>query len=394
MATTSHRPTVCVIDLDAVRHNVATLRGDDGVALCAVVKADGYGHGAEPVARAALAAGATWLGVALIEEAATLRDAGIDAPILLLSEPPPSAAPAVLTYNLTPFVYSPAFIAALQHAAEQQDTTVNVHVKIDTGMGRVGVANDNITQVMSILGESDRLAIEGIGTHLARADETDDAARATTRAQLDRFATALDVCADYGATPTYLHAANTAAALTSPASRKLRCATGTTTTLVRCGIGLYGLSPSVQLDVATYGLRPALTVHSHVSYVKRIVKGTPVSYGHRWHAPCDGYLATVPIGYADGVPRALTNRADVLIGGERFPMVGTITMDQLLVFCGERPVTAGDAVTLLGTDVAGGTIRIEAWAHAAGTITYEIASQLTQRLPRRYVPERTVQAEP
>jgi alanine racemase len=359
--------------------------------VCAVVKADGYGHGAVAVAQAAIAAGATWLAVALIEEALVLRRAGITAPILLLSEPPVAAAGAVLDATVTPFVYTVAFASALQDAAALRDVTVAVHLKLDTGMGRVGVTGPMLGALLTAVLGFDRLVIDGVATHLARADEDAEDAHEETSRQLAAFAAAGQTLAHAGVRPTFLHAANTAAALRYPAARQLTFPGGKTTTLLRCGIGVYGLSPSDEVDAQLFGLRPALTVRSAVSFVKHVAAGTPVSYGHRWRAPTDGWVATVPVGYADGVPRALTNRGFVLIGGRRLPIVGTVTMDQLLVFLGDEPVTVGEEVTLLGSDAYGGSIRVEEWAAAASTITYEVTSQMTARLPRRYRDDSSVQ---
>jgi len=384
MTFSAVRPSRCVVDLDAIRHNVRRLSGDDSAQVCAVVKADGYGHGAVAVARAAVEAGATWLAVALVEEAAALRAAGISDPILLLSEPPPSAADAVCALELVPFVYSAEFVAALDEAASRRDTTVRVHLKVDTGMGRVGVTPPALRAVAAQLAACDRLVVDGIGTHLARADEDDTDAQAETLRQLALFDQLLDVLARQPLRPQFLHAANTAAALRYPTSRNLTFPGLGTTTLLRCGIGVYGLSPSDDVTAHGHGLRPALTVHSAVSFVKHVPAGTPVSYGHRWRAPSDGYLATVPIGYADGIPRALTNRTDCVINGRRVPIVGTVTMDQVMVWSGEVPLTAGDPVLLLGSAGPSATIRMDEWAAATGTITYEIASQLTARLPREY----------
>lgn len=383
MTGTGIRPSTCVVDLDALRHNVTTLRGDDGAEVCAVVKADGYGHGATKVAMAALEAGATWLAVALIEEALVLREAGISAPILLLSEPPVAAAGAVCDTQLTPFVYSPAFIDALNTQARVRNLNVPVHLKLDTGMGRVGVVEHALDNVLQRLAAATSLTLEGVGTHLARSDETHPLAVEETRRQLALFSALLPRVGDAGFNPRFLHAANTAAALQHPTARALTLPGHNPTTLLRCGIGVYGLSPSDELDVHEKGLRPALSVWSAVSFVKQITAGTPVSYGHRWHAPNDGFLATVPIGYADGVPRGLTNQATVFVGEHALPVVGTITMDQLMVWGGDVPIAVDDPVMLIGTTAAG-SIRIETWATTLDTITYELTSQLTARLPRRY----------
>lgn len=368
-----------------MRENVVALQRDDGAKVCAVVKADGYGHGAVPCAKAALSAGATWLAVALVEEAQVLRDAGITAPILLLSEPPSGAAEAILDLRITPFVYTSAFVQALQKAALARDVTVDVHVKIDTGMGRVGVTPDVLGAFVHTLEGLDRVHVDGVGTHLARADEDVPDAVAETHRQIDMFGSCMEMLAQAGIRPSFVHAANTAGALRYAAARNLNFPGVDTTTLLRCGIGMYGLSPSGDVAAAKQGLKPALTVTSSVSFVKPITTGTPVSYGHRWRAPHDGYVATVPIGYADGVPRALTNVGAVFVGGRKAPIVGTVTMDQLLVFLADTPVEVGEPVTLIGHTAGEEVLQVEDWADAAGTITYEITSRLTARLPRQYL---------
>jgi alanine racemase len=366
------RPTLAEVDLDAIAHNVSRLAEITGTGVCAVVKGDGYGHGMVPVARAALAAGAGWLAVALVEEGIGLRDAGIDAPVLVLAEPPPAAVPALLDHALTPVAYSPAFLAALDDAGRAQGRQVPIHVKVDTGMGRVGIPPTDLDARLDWLTAAPGIEVEGLLTHLARADEPSEP---TTDAQLDRFEQALEATASHGIRPRIVHAANSAGAIAHPRSRH---------DLVRVGIAMYGLSPSPQVDAGVIGLRPALRLHSRVSFAKRVEAGTPASYGHRWSAPADGWLATIPIGYADGVPRALTNSIDVLIGGRRRPVAGTVCMDQLLAWCGDDEVATGDEVVLIGA-AGDERIRMEDWAAAADTITYEIATQLTARVPRLHV---------
>jgi len=365
------RPTRIEVDLGVIQRNVARLRDVAGTDVCAVVKADGYGHGALRVADACLAGGATWLAVALVEEGLVLRDGGIDAPILVLSEPPVAALPALLAENLTPTVYRLPFLAALDGAGHERGRPVGVHFKVDTGMGRVGVPPADWYERLEQVAIARGVEVEGLYTHLARADEP---AVSTTDEQLAAFDKVVDRAAKLGIRPRWIHAANTAGTLVHPASRY---------TLVRPGIGVYGLSPGPAVVAADHGLEPAMRLATEVAFAKRVPAGTPVSYGHRWRAPGDGWLATLPIGYADGLPRALTNRIQVLLDGRRRPLVGTVTMDQVLVWCGDDEPDVGDPAVLIGTQ-ADEHVRMEEWAAAADTITYEIVTQLSARLPRHH----------
>jgi alanine racemase len=365
------RPTRVEVDAGAVARNVRRLRELSGTDVCAVVKADGYGHGAVAVARAALDGGASWLAVALVEEGLVLRDAGIEAPLLLLSEPPIAAIGVLLESELTPTVYRAPFIAALDAAGHARDRPVAVHVKVDTGMGRVGIPPDQWRERLGQLAVSRGLDVEGLYTHLARADEP---SVTTTDEQLTTFARRVDDAEKVGLRPRLIHAANTAAALVHPVARHQ---------LIRPGIGIYGLAPGGEVDAASHGLEPALSLVTEVAFAKRLPAGTPVSYGHRWRAPTDGWLATLPIGYADGVPRQLTNRVQVLLRGRRRPLVGTVTMDQVMVWCDDDEPHVGDEVVLLGAQ-GDERIGVEEWAAAADTITYEIVTQLSVRLPRHH----------
>ena len=387
MSTHHFRPTRAEVDAAAIARNTRRLldAAGDGAQLCAVVKADGYGHGLVTAAQAALSGGATWLAVALVEEGIALREAGVVAPVLVLSEPPAAAATALLAHDLTPTVYRAEFLHALEDAAMQRGEVARVHVKLDTGMTRVGVAVEDWDAVLALLAASDHLEVEGCQTHLARADEPDVP---TTAVQLGRFSAALDALRSVALAPRLVHVANTAGALLhTPAWRSVLAAGAPgAVPLVRAGIGLYGLDPGPAVSAAAHGLEPAMRLVSEVSHVRRIAAGTPVSYGHRWSAPTDGWLATVPIGYADGVPRTLTGRLDVLLRGARRAVVGTITMDQVLVWCADVTPAVGDEIVLIGHAGGGAAgsagIGMEEWAERSGTITYEIATGISARVPR------------
>ena len=363
------------VDLGAVRHNIAHIREVVAPsAVWAVVKADGYGHGAIDVARAAIDAGAEGLCVALTSEGIELRRAGIDAPILLLSEQPEDNAPHIVRYRLTPSVYTRRFLDAL---VAEGPAGMPVHFKIDTGMQRVGAHPHAVPAFVACVEErAPAIRLAGVFTHLADADDPND--RATLH-QLEQFDTALRHISD----GPLVHAANSAAALSCPDSRR---------SLVRIGIAMYGLSPGHGVDHLCGELRPAMELLARVSYVKQVRAGSRISYGSRHTFDRDTTVATIPIGYADGVPRRLsTTGGGVLIGGRLRPIVGSITMDQLMVDCGDDEVRVGDDVVLIGEqDGPDGpvSIRAEEWADRLGTIGYEIVCGISQRVPR--VPRRSI----
>lgn len=361
--TGAFRPTVAEVDLEAIRHNVRALKPPHAE-LMAVVKADGYGHGDVQVARAALEAGATWLGVAMVEEGLRLREAGIDAPILVLSElPTGSEREATAAGGLTPTCYSDHGLRALAQAGPSG----GIHVKVDTGMHRVGLPPERAPAFCSAVREAG-LQVEGVWTHFARSEELDDP---TTGEQLKRFEEVLDAVETAGHRPRYRHAANSGATMGWP---------DTHLDLVRVGIAMYGILPGPQLE-GLVDLRPAMTLRSRVSSVKRLSPGEAVSYGHRYRLERESTIATVPIGYADGYGRALSNVGRVLIRGRRYPVAGTVTMDQLMVDCGEDPVEPGDEAVLLGRQ-GDQEIRAEEVAAWAGTIGYEIVTSVSARVPR------------
>ncbi len=360
------------VDLGAITHNVMLLRELVAPAgLCAVVKADGYGHGAVVVGQAALAAGATWLGVALVEEGAALREAGIDAPILLLSQPPPTDIEAAVRLGLRISVYTAAGVEATAAAAVVRDTVAVVHLKVNTGMNRVGAELADVMMLARMIAARPELRLEAVWTHCAVADEPDNP---FTDQQLDRLDAVLDELDRAGVVPPMRHAANTAAAIEHPRSRY---------DLVRAGIGIYGISPAPALD-GRLDLRPALALRAEVSMSKLVAAGERISYGLRHRFDRDTWVATVPIGYADGVPRRLSSvGGKVLVGGRRRPIVGTVTMDQLMIDCGEDEVAVGDEVVLIGRQ-GDEVIAAAEWAAALDTIAYEIVCGIGPRVPRAY----------
>ncbi|MGZ5298902.1 MAG: alanine racemase [Actinomycetota bacterium] len=360
------RPTWVEVDVEAIRHNVRTLKPEEAE-LMAVVKADAYGHGDVAVARAALEAGATWIGVALVEEGLRLRDAGIEAPILVLSEFPPGSEPVAIAAGLTPSLYSDAALERLSEAAIGRE--IGVHVKVDTGMHRVGVYPPEATRAFVDRVASHGLGLEALWTHYASSSEDEK----TTLVQLECFLAVVEEVRAAGHAPTLLHTANSGATILYPETHL---------DLVRTGIAMYGLEPAP--DVADgLGLRPALTWRSTVAMTKRLPAGERVSYGHRYRLERAANVATVPVGYADGYPRILSSRADVLIRGHRCRVAGSVTMDQLIVDCGDVPVEPGDDVVLLGRQ-GEETVTAEELARQAETIGYEIVTGIGARVPREH----------
>ena len=373
---TEHRPVWAEVDLGAVRHNAGVLATLAGPAvLCAVVKANGYGHGAVPVARAALEGGASWLAVALVEEGVELREAGIDAPLLVLSEPPHEGMEEVVARDLTPTLYTEGGVeaAAKAVAVTGRDTPLAVHIKVDTGMHRVGAAPEAALGLADAVNRRPELRLAALWTHLAVADEPENP---FTASQLERFDRVRATLARRGTGPELVHAANSAALIAHPASRY---------DLVRCGIALYGIDPSPEL-AGRIDLRPAMALKARVSYVKEVPAGDRVSYGLRYRFERPSTVATVPIGYADGVTRRLSAvGGEVLLGGRRRPIAGAVTMDQIMVDCGDDTgVAMGDEVVLIGRQ---GDDEIGAvdWARLLDTIGYEVVCGVGARVPRVYV---------
>jgi alanine racemase len=363
-----------VIDLDAVRRNVGAIAAQVAPAgVMAVVKADAYGHGAVPVARAALDAGAGWLGVADLHEAIALRDAGIDAPVLAwLHDPDVRFAPAI-ERDVDLGISSIAQLDASAEAAASVDRVANVQLKLDTGLSRNGIAPEAWAAAVARAAELEdagRIRVRGVFSHLANTSPEVDAA------QLAAFLRGVDEARAAGLRPELRHLASTAAALRFPEARL---------DLVRIGIGLYGVPPFGDgTTAADLGLSPVMTLRGRVAAVRRVDTGAGVSYNHVWRAPRPTTLALVPLGYADGVPRQASGRAQVLIGGRRHPVVGRIAMDQFLVDVGDAAVEVGDEVVLFG-DPEAGAPSADDWADAADTIGYEIVTRIGPRVPRTHV---------
>ncbi|MFK4728641.1 alanine racemase [Agromyces mediolanus] len=371
----SERPfREAVIDLDAVTANVRTLVDRlGGTRAMAVVKADAYGHGAVPVARAALAGGAGWLGTADLGEAHELRAAGIDAPILAwLHDPGADFGPAIAA-DIDLGLSAEAQLLRAADAARALGRPARVHLKIDTGLSRNGVQPDDWPSAVRLAAALERegvVQLRGVFSHLANTSAESDAA------QLAAFERALAEAGAAGLAPELRHIASTAAALTRPDARY---------DLVRLGIACYGIPPFADgTTSAELGLIPVMTLRGRVAAVRRIAAGDGVSYGHTWRAERDTTLALVPLGYADGIPRQASGRGEVLLAGARRPVVGRIAMDQFLVDVGDDAVAVGDEVVLFG-DPATGAPSADDWGVAADTIGYEIVTRIGPRVPRGYL---------
>jgi alanine racemase len=352
------------VNVAAIERNCARLAAIAAPAvLCAVVKGDGYGHGSVAAARAARAGGAAWLAVATAEEARTLRAAGDGGPLMVLGALSDEELAVALGARADVVAWREAFVAKLPPGTR-------VHVKLDTGMGRLGTRDPaEATRVAEAVAVAPGLELAGALTHFATADD-DPAFLAEQLARFTPWAQALRA-----RHPGLLvHAANSAATLREPAARF---------DLVRCGIAIYGLDP-FHSDPAAHGLEPALTLHSYVAEVKRLQPGESAGYGRRFVAAAPTWIGTLPIGYADGVRRGLTNNADVLVAGRRVPVVGTVSMDNLTVDLGASdPPPAGTPATLIGRD-GGETILAEAVAARLQTINYEVTCGITARVPREH----------
>ena len=364
------RPTWLEVDLEAIAHNVrrvAELVGDD-VTVLAILKADGYGHGAVRVARTALNNGARYLGVASINEGAVLRQAGISAPVLVLGYTPAWQARELVLNDLSATVFNLEVAQALSRAARELDNSVRVHIKVDTGMGRLGLLPDEVVPFARRLQELPGLVLEGIFTHFSVADSDPE----YTRWQIERFREVLVALGEAGIEPPLVHAANSAAILTLPESHFR---------MVRLGIAMYGLHPSAQVRCPP-DFRPALAFKTQVAQVKTLPPGSYVSYGNTYRTEGEQRIAVLPVGYADGFRRAPRHWGEVLVRGERAPIVGRVCMDQTMIDVTAIPdVRQGDEVVLIG-EQGSERITAEDVAQRLGTISYEVVSEILARVPR------------
>ncbi|MGZ4488263.1 MAG: alanine racemase [Nocardioides sp.] len=375
----SHSPVAraeIVVDLGAVRRNVARLKAATGVAMMTVVKADGYGHGMVPAARAARAGGADWLGVATIDEALALRAAGDTGPVLCWLGVPGEDYAAAVEAGVDVTAYSVAELDEIRMAVVEVGRPARVQLKVDTGLSRGGAPVDRWAELVAEAraGEQSRIwRVTGIWSHLACSDEPDHPANAE---QERVFREAVAVAEAAGLEPEVRHLANSAGAILRPSARF---------DLVRCGLASYGLDPAPG-HTPDLGLEPAMTVRAALAVVKPVATGAGVSYGHTWVADHDTTVGVVPAGYADGVPRHASNAAEVQVAGRRRPVRGRVCMDQFVVdLDGDLPPTGSDVV-LFGPGRSGEPTAQD-WAEACGTISYEVVTRVGGRMLRRYVDE-------
>ncbi|MEI2826681.1 MAG: alanine racemase [Dermatophilaceae bacterium] len=371
-------PSAAVVDLSALEENVRALRAHaPSAALLAVVKADAYGHGLLPAARAARRAGATWLGVAQMGEAFTLRDNGIQGRVFTWLNVPGADFAGAIRRDIDLSASAPWAVAEIAAAAETTGVTARVHLKVDTGLGRNGAFGPGFAQLVAAAARheaSGAIRVVGVWSHFASAD---DPGHPTVRQQQDVFEDAVRTAEAAGFELEVRHLANSAATLTNPSAHY---------DLVRPGLACYGLSPVPDLGgPAAYGLTPVMTLLARLALVKEVPAGTGLSYSHHYVTPSDTRVGLVPMGYADGIPRSASGTGPMTIGGRRYAVAGRVCMDQVVVDLGpESHARAGDVAVLFGPEAAGGP-SAQDWAIAAGTISYEIVTRLGARVERVYV---------
>lgn len=368
----SNERTYVTIDLEAFRRNIRNIYAGSKVPLIAVLKADGYGHGAVRLAEELEQFSFVWgYAVATIEEAVELREAGLKKRILILGYVFPAAYETLIRYQVTPTIFDTESAELLCKEAKKQNQTIPVHIKVDTGMSRIGLpAAEEGIEIVKRIAASEMLTVEGIFTHLARADEKNPD---PTQRQIGCFSKFCRDLEKEGIVVPLKHCANSAGIIGFESAKM---------ELVRAGIIIYGLMPSDEVSTDVIALRPVLSWKSAVTYVKTLPAGVPVSYGGTYITTGETVVATIPVGYGDGYPRLLSNQGAVLIRGKRAPIIGRVCMDQFMVDVTKiKGVRRGDMVTLIGRDQEA-EIRMEELAELCGTINYEIACNINKRVPR------------
>jgi alanine racemase len=357
------------VDLQAIENNVRLVKQRTHAEVMAVVKANAYGHGAVPVARAALKGGATWLGVARIEEALELRADGLNTPILLLGYTPPGKVKEAISQNISMTVWNASQIQLASSMAEQIGLPARIHLKIDTGMHRIGIFPSDVAQFSRVIVQTPGLQLEGVFTHFACADEIDSA---TTSQQEGLFRNALEQIQLSVPSGVLVHASNSAASLTRPSAHF---------DMVRLGIAMYGLQPSREVPLPV-GFQPALTWKTVLSQVKTLPPGNGISYGHEYITRSEEHIGTIPLGYADGFHRV--HGSYVIVRGCKVPVVGIICMDQCMLNLNTVPdCSVGDEVVIIGSQ-DGMHISADELAKVWGTINYEVVCGIGPRVPRVY----------
>ena len=372
------RATKAIIHLDNLKHNITQIKQtlNAETKICLPVKADAYGHGAVRTAIAAIRAGVSYLAVASVQEGIELREAGIVAPIISLSLPILEEIDSIIDYKLEPLVIDEEFINELNRVADVQKKTVAVHLKVDTGMSRIGCRPSEAVKLATQIVRAKHLRLQGVATHFAVADSDSESDRAFTKGQLERFSDAVEAIRQTGIHIPLVHAANSGAVQLLPEARF---------DMVRPGLLAYGYLP-VQNAATAIDVKPVMELVTQVVLIKQIRVGTCVSYGRNWTAPQDTYIATLPIGYADGLRRALSPGLKVRIGNEFFPIVGRICMDQCMVDLGAHPwVQRWDEVCIFGPNPQDNSAQT--LADIAGTIPYEITCGIHKRVPRVFINE-------
>ena len=365
------RPTACYVDLDALRWNFRQIREKIGpeVRVLSVVKADAYGHGAREVARALAAAGSESFGVATLEEGVELRAAGIRSPILVLAGVYPEQLGEFIQHRLTPAICETEAFKQLEKEARRRGVTLNFHLKVDTGMGRIGLPSAEVERWLPEMGQIESLKLEGLFSHFSHAESVEGS---YTQSQLKAFQSVLKRLRSAGYNPPWVHLANSAAVITLPSAHF---------TMVRPGLMLYGAYPSPVM-ASQVALKPVLSWRTRVLQLKRVPEGSSISYGQIFVTQRESSIATLPVGYADGYPRLLSNRGEVLIRGQRAPVAGRICMDLTMVDVTDiRGVEQGDEVVLLGAQ-GKAAISADEMARWAETISYEIFTSISDRVPR------------